>query len=208
MNARRHAARLRRGNAAARIVRGNAAARLRRGIAAANAIHMFAYVAAAMPRRARPSVRPSVHPSFLPCLADPALFEHSSARLDRSALIAAWHLERLMDQNRALLRSNLAGTLLARLSSSQTNLGSRAGLHQWGKHATNVWQKSNDVTTFFPPINFVLHFCLKGMRFFSMVVETEQKIGKISQNEMDSALVDLSVLISNFFRKLLSNFAE
>ena len=68
MKARRHAARLRRGNAAARIVRGNAAAKLRRGIAAANTIHMLAYVAAAMPLRVRPSVRPSVCPSFHPSI--------------------------------------------------------------------------------------------------------------------------------------------
>ena len=33
-----------------------------------------------------------------------------------------------------------------------------------------------------------------------------KKSGILTHNEMDSALVDLSVLISNFFRKLFSNF--
>jgi len=35
-----------------------------------------------------------------------------------------------------------------------------------------------------------------------------KKSGILTHNEMDSALVDLSVLISNFFRKLLIKFAE
>ena len=35
-----------------------------------------------------------------------------------------------------------------------------------------------------------------------------EKSVNLTQDEMDSVLMDLSILISNFFRKLLSNFAE
>ena len=43
-------------------------------------------------------------------------------------------------------------------------------------------------------------------KIYSGIYENK-KSGKLTHNEMDSALVDLSVLSSNFFRKLISKFA-
>ena len=41
----------------------------------------------------------------------------------------------------------------------------------------------------------------------SLGIYENKKSGTLSQNEIDSALVGLTVLSSNFFRKLLSKFA-
>ena len=44
------------------------------------------------------------------------------------------------------------------------------------------------------------------LMFYDFLTSISKKSGILTHNEMDSALVDLSVPVSNFFRELLSMF--
>ena len=54
-----------------------------------------------------------------------------------------------------------------------------------------------------PEVNLLLELTKRNTGVYE-----NKKSGILTHNEMDSAFVDLSVPISNFFRKLLSKFVE